>query len=705
MINEIYLLSEALKGANISPDAWHSRYGEISGIKDSAPCVRIVLDGESVAMVESLNPEKGKHIRRYGDNQGSFPAMNLAALYRVTDESVKAEITRLLKTEGENLNIERVRSWCTDSNWTPKFIKKYHRNFQDRPNELHEKLQGEFAFNPLNELIEASKRFSDPAIMHQALSELAFNMLSNKTDIRLALQLLFYMPQSKKSGDTEKDDSGKLSVILDTFDLEDEGYSAAGARFTNGLNNALLRADKKANGQETSSLDAFGEPYAPINEPMPQVKLDAGFTVSLRTMFRGQPCQFRYGKIENDSYPIAKEKRTAVSAALKWVSDESMKNKTWTLLDKNEVMFVFPSKFSDEELQSFTDMFGDEWNSDEEPPLFESKAKLFIEYINMLRLKDPENAPEWIQFFVVLKLDKSSTRGKVVYSYNADPETIIQKSEDWKKAADNLPPFYFGKPLTPFPLGIAEIQKRIWQQDGTVAKGENKAYPLYYGMRMFFGLPKDVLQHDLQILMKNTRGLAVYAGPRLNTHREITKKALYGLRATLSLTGMLLYWTDHRKESYMNEYPYLLGQLLKAADGLHELYCAAVRNNQNPQQFVGGSMYVSASEFPGRTVAQLAQRMMPYLNWAKTNRNAKVSHKNEKGEDVSGLSAGYYLYQFNKIADKLAGQITEQTRFSDAEKAKLFIGYLASFPKDNPTDPADPEADNVDNVKGENNNG
>jgi hypothetical protein len=92
-------------------------------------------------------------------------------------------------------------------------------------------------------------------------------------------------------------------------------------------------------------------------------------------------------------------------------------------------------------------------------------------------------------------------------------------------------------------------------------------------------------------------------------------------------------------------------------------------------------MYQSAMEFPSRTLAQLTQRLSPYLGWAKTHKETFYSVTKKNGETASSPRAGYYLGVFHEIAGKLAGVITDQTRFSDAEKAQLFIGYLASFPK------------------------
>ena len=135
----------------------------------------------------------------------------------------------------------------------------------------------------------------------------------------------------------------------------------------------------------------------------------------------------------------------------------------------------------------------------------------------------------------------------------------------------------------------------------------------------------------------------------------------------------------------MNEYPYLLGQILKVSDSLHELYCCEVRNGQIPPQLVGSSLYVAASEMPAQTLAQLANRMIPYITWAKANGEACIKRKlkNRQNEEIEyfGPPAGYLLYVYEQIADALISVLKDKQRFNDYEKAQMFIGYLAAFPK------------------------
>ena len=42
---------------------------------------------------------------------------------------------------------------------------------------------------------------------------------------------------------------------------------------------------------------------------------------------------------------------------------------------------------------------------------------------------------------------------------------------------------------------------------------------------------------------------------------------------------------------------------------------------------------------------------------------------------------GWYLSQLEDISGKLHQTMTEPTRFNDFDKAQLFLGYLAAFPK------------------------
>ena len=130
----------------------------------------------------------------------------------------------------------------------------------------------------------------------------------------------------------------------------------------------------------------------------------------------------------------------------------------------------------------------------------------------------------------------------------------------------------------------------------------------------------------------------------------------------------------------MKEYPYLLGQLLKVSDNLHQLYCWDVRNKQMPARLVGNSLYKAVSECPDRGIEQLSQRMIPYIEWAILHPEAKIVKEASKYE---GPPAGYYRSVYERIGQEISNVISPKSRMNDYEKSLLFIGYLAALPKSN----------------------
>lgn len=67
---------------------------------------------------------------------------------------------------------------------------------------------------------------------------------------------------------------------------------------------------------------------------------------------------------------------------------------------------------------------------------------------------------------------------------------------------------------------------------------------------------------------------------------------------------------------------------------------------------------------------------MPYYSWAKSYRLKGIMEA-----DKESWRAGWLYRICEQIVDKLQNSWAPQTRFSDEEKAQLFIGYLAAFPK------------------------
>ncbi len=686
MINELYQLTKALDQANIVAEHTHPKYKLLPKVTPKAPCVQIILENGRIYKVRSLTAEQAEEIRKYGTNQGTFPALNLAPLYRLTEESEKKRISELMDGKTTEFDVEEIRSFCRENNWGKKFKNKYRISMRELPREMTELFfKAGILFPPLQHLIEETEVFSDADYLHSALQETVFALLEQKIEIRFLLQILFYLGKEEKAAE---DDYGTLSVVMDCRTLINEGFSTATANFTSILNQTLIEADEAVKSDSVKmEVDAFGDMFTPLEEPMPTVKLAAGFEVSLRTMFRGQPCQSRYGRTENATYPISKEMRFKLQAALAWMSAEERKEITWLSTDKDEALFAYPETLRQNK-DSFVSFCKRPSNVKKEAENetegkrgnkagFEAAAKAFVEQIKKTKKPGTDPMSERIQYFVLRKLDKART--KVVYTYNTSPRNIEQHSEQWTAGCKNIPVFLFGQPWVLYPLEVADVLNQIWRQDGKLSADKFKPFPRYHGIQLLFEGEKEAIQRDLFLLVRNTTNLALYLGKLGISRRPYDKTDFIILQQTqkiLALMGLFLYQLGIRKEKYMKEFPYLFGQLLQVSDALHEMYCRVVRDNDIPNTLAGSGMYIMGGEQPYKALGILGDRMNPYITWAKAYASKQIETKEKES-----WRARWYLSLYGNIASQLRDVWNGQTRFNEEEKAQYFIGYLAKFPK------------------------
>lgn len=665
MINELYDLSRALADASISTQSWHRKYKKIPNIKKDAPCVRIEIDNGKIMGISEVEENLGAILRKYGSNQGSYPCMNLMPLYRITDKEIKDKIDHIVP---ENIDLKEIKGWCVENNWNNKFYRKYKISMENMAQELYSKGK---MYEPLQILFEESRYFQDVNYMHTELERIVFEMLEQKTNISLALKVLFYEGNAEK---TQENDTGTLSVALESSKLITKGTPAVSSKFVKEINKILLAAENVQ--KDVNGVDAFGVPFALLEEPMPNIKLAGGFDVTIRTMFRDHKCQERYGRIENASYPISQSVRMNVQASLEWLSNEENKNKTWIKIGENEILFVYALKKP--EIDNVAKMFGVEGNEED----FKTRTEKFIE--GLRKGKDPkeESHAEGIAIFVLRKLDKART--KIVYTKQIDAYELEKCSEAWIYGCENLPKISIGRIQVPFPLSMANILNRFWKQDGEEILGKYKTISQYHGMEVLME-PSMSVVFDLHLLCEKAFSLGAYLGQsyaKACFNEEKDRKLLFQQpawkngRNILAFLGLILYRNNIQKEDYMENMPYLYGQLLKAADELQVLYCKVVRDGKIPPQLVGAGVFQSAVEMPVRTLSVLSQRIMPYYSWAKSYRWKKIETKGTESWKAQ------WLYNVcEKITTSLYAAWTPKTRFTDEEKAQLFIGYMAEFPK------------------------
>lgn len=684
MINELFDLSKALDTAQIQTQIWHKKYEPIPKISSKSPCICITLSEGKVVDISQLDAKFNQILRRYGSKHGYYPCMNLAPLYRITDDTIKKELSNLRKhPELLDTYLDKIKSWCTENGWGKKFQDKYKVCMKKIPSELCTLAN---SYLPMETLIKETDFFSNYSDLYVELEHAVWRMLSNHTDISLALTILFY--SSSKTDQTADKDYGSISVAFESKKLIDAKTPAISQQFVNNLNQCLLvndnHSDIDSKKNSIGTIDAFGVSFKPFKESLPEVKLTRGFPVILRTMSQSgnQLCPARYGKIEDAGYPLSHQMRIVLKTSLEWIGSPEHEEVTWTVVgkkdktdktdktikdDKEERLFVYPTSLPSDSI-SFVEMFQPSDNNKEAQ--FIVLAQKFIKELKKTKLKNSDSHADRIQLFIIQKIDKGRT--KVVYTHQTDAYQLEKCSEEWASGCSNLPEFYFGNPVALFPLHVGKVLNRLWKQNGTFEA--TKIFSKYRGLEILMDSNSSTAA-DLHKLSENAMRIGPFCG-NLAIQKEFKDPIWNKIKDMLALLGLFLYRNHIRKDIYMQNLPYLYGQLLKAADELHALYCQVVRNRDVPPQLVGSSLFQNAAESPIRTMTLLSQRIMPYYSWAKSYRFKDIQDTGKESWRAA------WLYQmFENITMKLSANWTSTTRFNDEEKAQLFIGYLADFPK------------------------
>ena len=656
MLNELHQLSVTLASHNIKQQKWHHQYKPLPG----GACYRIWLgDDGAVADVELMSKDLMDVCRKFGNNQQTFPAFNIAPLYRVTSDEDKRYYDALYSGKQE-LDVNYLQSICIADNWSVKLRNKIPRSLRTQiPN------------TPEGSAIAALMKITaslDIDMLRSTLEQQVWKRLSS--DIKTYLPLLIHKGNERKQ---LEDDIGSISIILDLINWEKFGYRIANENTTRQVNDWLFANDSDLQPETSDQLDAFGSPFVELGETMPSVRLASGFDVTLRSMFHDQVCQFRYGKADDHSFPINKVNRDTLKSSLEWIVKPDNENVTWHRIDKDAMLFVYPNRVP-KILPKFAALFGNTENHKDSITRFEKVAEDFSKTLNGL---ETNQKPENIHVFALQQMPPAvSKRARVVFSRNLSPSGLINAANEWQQGCHNLPPVARIESITPFPLNISKIANKVWIRNGTRADGKSEVILMRYYQGMELLLDKPVPSQILRIaggVTANSLGLILFVGNNLPKGGNLVNDALKEeIGDLLSLLGLLLYKSGIKKEDYMKDTAYSIGQLLKISDELHALYCEIKRDGEVPPQLAGNSVFVTASETPAQALALLSTRMTPYIAWAEQYMR--------QGEDKSGLAV-WYMRQYGALMPQLHPKLTEDIRFGDLEKAQLFIGYLAVLPK------------------------
>lgn len=681
MLNELYNLAESLSLAGITPDEWHPQLKPLPKVSSAKPCYRISInDDMSVSSVKPVDFELADGLRKWEPSNGSsFPGFNIQPLYRICmdskcpDHKDNLNIYKKWISGRAPVDIQMLKSWMAheNSNWDIKVHKRLSQCLGEIPQKLLQKLSEDENTSDLRHIIKIASGFigsTEDAVasFKDALENYLFNCISENRDIEIALNMLIY------GGSCRKDplgDRGSLSVFMDTDNFN--YYPVAHVKTVSMINKALI-GNKRAESCGADGLDAFGGDFDRSDEKLAGVKLPYVAEVKLRAMNSESPCQKRYGFIDAASYPIGKTARIRIKGALEWLSKPELEGKTWGRTDNTkELLFAYPKQLSSVPV-GLAQAFGVR-NLSDAPARFSDAV---ADVIGLLRGISCDLANIEIEVFALKKMDKART--KVVFYRDYTAHRLAEAAENWQIGAANIPDIslrVWGSEKgniekteipVPFPLEAAPVINKIWRQDGDLLKYIPVINPCDGVELMLNENPEKQASNLLAKLIQNAKGLLISHKYGLRTGQIMSLQKDRDKILILPLIGILLSKIGINKEEYMHQPSFLVGQMLRIADEIHELYCKDVRNSAMPGQLIGNSMMTAALNSPVQALAQLGLRIKPYYGWAQTNKNEKTA----------GLSR-YLIKLCGTTAEELSKYELPQ-RLNDAEKAQLLLGYLAS---------------------------
>lgn len=710
MLNELYQAASTPDVKRLFVSEQDNRLKSLPKVTDNTPAFKLCLGkSDIITSVSKLSREQVLPLKKYEFSNGfSFPSFNLppyllVPLVTFEEECIlnfrpdlKEDIDKINEKERSRYITKCFRDYFNQWNLI-EFISEFHEItiMQNRQqtylaavtNKL-EKCLHEASLNlwksmrnPYGESLSLELLFErvskiTPEEFRNAVACKTLGMISTYEDWQKFLPLIV-LTQSVGSS------IPGVSVVLDVEDYADDGYPVAHEETIQWINRKLLFFDqKKANSSVAVQFDAFGNPSLGSNEKMPSVRMPITGDVILRSMVKESPCQYRYRKVDSDSYLIGNDSRKMAKVAIETLSQEEFRGFTWDGLGKQELLFAYPSELPKKEkipVAKFITGSG-------EKESLKGLSATIIKYLS--GINKPLHSIE-IRVFALKKMDRART--KVIYHLNFSAQRLKDSADEWQEGCTNIPKLrikewgeskgetVFLDSVGPFPVEVSDVVNKVWKQDGSVA-GISKSFSKTVGIDLLIEKPdKPFVTHMLNLLLRNSSGFLICLGQACHSRKIFGNKQQFAKDKVMipATFGLLLYKLGCKKEDYMKDTAYLIGNLLAITDELHYLYCKNVRTTEEdkkankinaPTQMLGNSHVVSALESPERTLSILANRIMPYIGWAQSNNT-----------DDAGLSR-YFRKQYREIALQISYQPLPK-RLNDEGRAALLLGYLAGVDK------------------------
>ena len=593
--------------------------------------------------------------------------------------------------------------------FSPSQVKQFQRSCSELVSELVELLSRELAglknFMTLVEILVESK----PTLpsFAEALASLMVDQNSefDRRQLLLLQEVLFGTLDWKKrtpeiaspeywKEKLKQDRNSNQPIYLDLASPGVGFYRVAHSETSALINTALMQTQSSvaAYDSERSGLveDAFGElaelqdkfPPGPKVAELGNVKLFSVNTNEVQALER-------YGFKGSQSFPVSSARVQKMSDALLYLASEDKRGVTCRAIpsaqpDKRDLLVAY-LEGEPEGRVKLAEMFGGEVHSFSDAD-FEAIAQPVLE---MLEGKVAANPNLNVRLLAFCPIDKA--KKQISLNRSLRVRDVIHAAREWEAGARNAPQvsvwFYdkntkqsvFRSHTTPCPLELTSVVNRVWSADAKSGFSSTYQRALSVGdaYDVFLAdapLARQKAQLALELLITRMCSVLIALGAT-KTNREwicLSDTVRWQSVKSIALLGILLQQLGHHRNDFMQESMAQIGRLLALADSLHLQYCKHVRKGDSPSQLIGNAMFNTALEQPVFALARLAERLTPYQAWARTFQG-----------NAPEAGVGLVKYFLGEIAACTAAIRLDELpqRMTDADKAKLLLGYLADHPK------------------------
>ncbi len=700
MLNELFELSKSLEHYGLLQSVTHPDVNNVG----KTYCLLIELDKEGTPQeARLLQKEETSALWKHSKgNHNSFPAIRIQKPLLATPESVKinhidwkkaklSEKISHLKT----LNYNTLNSECLDikiSDWS-----------LDELADVVDSSKPELA--ALRQLIRVFPNAAWCADFNNILVNFLYRTIAssdNEAKVDFIKELLV---------GSLNDKTGKyIASCMTYYDVyeTDNFVNLVGSPATQQALISLL--NRKTEGEKSSEANPVvsplsGKQCAAIGDKYPNPNIPLLGLTYLYSKKSDTPCLTRYEMSGTKAYQAGKDEVMAINDAIAFLTDETRKNKSWRAMsdsnhDKPNLLLAY---LPDDPLNNayLAQVLGDpsDYESadefrEETETQFDALCQQVLGNMKSVLRKNPLSK---INLILLETLDPG--RKQVVYENTLTAEQFRNDLLIWSEASKNHPNIAIRvrdkkniikyKPICPGPNNICQLLKINYTRSGSSKPMKQSAVSLYDIYRLYMP-PENSILHDngflagmMRRVIGKTAQMLEDVGSQLILKYALPPTGESHIRAkrvalSISLISILLWRLGVRKENYMLEAPFNVGQFLQLSDILHKEYCIQVRNSGNkkahlPTQLMGNEMLAIASENPVDGLNRLRDRMKIYLAWANT----------ATGEGA-GL-AKWILARYGEVSAKIAaGDLPEQ--FNATEQAQVLLGYLASIPYDKKED-------------------